>query len=451
MPKDWKGKGKPFAGRLDEGDSTERARSTRPTIAATTTVPLASGGSTLPGPQLAGGSFVVDRAGNILAFDRNMERLTGWQAVEIVGHTRDFGVYDKPDELGLRRFERKTLFDGRLPQPVHTKKTRLTIHAKNGGCFDAETLVTPLGPGRARFAVEVQKILTRVPPPVAQRQMPSHDPLTRLAGPDMFRSHVRDAFQRVRVIGQPLSILLIDIDSFDQLSQHEGRERLHEVLRRMGGIVQAMVRGTDLVARVKQDGFAIALEGAGRGEARHAGGRIRQTIEQFAFERAGTPGELKLTVSVGIACYPADGDSSDELIKRCSDALAEAKRLGKNRVWCYARRPRVLTQVPVYFDGPAAHLLGRSRDLSNSGLFVETQEDLRVGMRLGLMFKLPGEAEPVRCVGRVSRRVPPDLEGQPLPPGLGIEFERYSDRDQQQIDSHIHRVQGGKRGAPARR
>ncbi len=444
------GNDKPEKSRFGRDEAADKVGPARSAIEATPTVPLATGASTLPGPQVAGGSFVVDRAGNILAFDRNMERLTGWQAVEVVGHTKDFGFYDKPDETGLRRFERKILYDGALPQPHKTTKTKLTIHAKNGGNYEAEVLVTPLGPGRARFAVEIQKILSRVAPPISAQQTPSHDPLTRLAGPDMFRTQLRAAFDRVRVIGQPLSVLLIDIDSFQQLAQHEGKEQLNEILRRMGGITQAMVRGTDLVARIKEDGFAIVLEGAGRGEARHAGGRIRQTIEQFAFARPGTADELKITVSVGIACYPADGDTPAELLKRCGDALSEAKRLGQNRVWCYARRPRVLTQVPVYFDGPAAHLLGRSRDLSNSGLFVETQEDLRVGMRLGLMFKLPGQARPVRCVGRVSRRVPPDLEGQPLPPGLGIEFERYSNQDRQNIDSHIHRIQASQERAPAR-
>lgn len=437
--------------RLDDETSTSRGE--RPSENRTADATLGSGPSlsTLPSPQSAGGSFIVDRAGNILAFDNDMERLTGWQAAEIVGHKRDFGFYAQPDELGLRRFERRALYKGRLPLPETTTRAKLDVYTKGGGYYEAEVIVTPLGPGRARFLIEVQRILSRVAAPVASASEEGRDPLTRLAGPEIFKERLEQEFQAADAGGRPMSILLLNIDDFAGLIEREGRYQAREVLRRLGGVIQALIRQDDLVARIKEDGFGIVLSGAGRSEARHAGGRIRSTIEQFGFARPGRQSDLRVTVSIGIACYPADGDTPAEMVRRCGEALQEACRLGHNRVWCYARRPRVRAEIPVYFDGPAAHLLGRARDLSNSGIFIETQEDLRVGMRLGLMFNLPGETHPVRCVGRIARRVPPDIEGATRPPGIGIEFERYSEIDRQRIDSHIHAVQGdGGRGGLAR-
>jgi diguanylate cyclase (GGDEF)-like protein/PAS domain S-box-containing protein len=395
-----------------------------------------AGTTTLPGPQVSGGSFVVDRAGGILAFDRNLERLTGWSAEEIVGTSRETGVYDSPDDLGLRRFERRILYSGQLPQPQQTTLARLRIHTKSGGHFETEVLVTPIGRDGSRFAVEVQRVLARVSPPAASPG--SQDPLTRVAGPDTFRARLVEDLARAHAGKCPLSLLLVEIDDFDALVQGIGRQRAGEVLQRSAGTIYALVRRGDLVARVKEDCFAVVLAGAGRGEARAVGERIRAAFGDFGVGIAAEPA-MRFTASAGIASYPADGEDAAELVRRCGEALAEAKRLGQNRVWSYSRSSRVPAHVPVYFDGPAAHLLGRGRDLSNSGLFVETAEDLRVGMRLGMMFQLPGQSEPVRCVGRIARKVTAG-EDALSPPGLGIEFERYGTRDRERIEAHIERV-----------
>ena len=114
--------------------------------------------------------------------------------------------------------------------------------------------------------------------------------------------------------------------------------------------------------------------------------------------------------------------------------------MGRNRVWCYVRRPRVSVDVPVFFDGPSAHLLGTSRDLSNSGIFVETQDELPVGMRVGLSFSLPGFEPPIRVIGRIIRAE----SGAPANPaygGIGIEFERYAGEDRRRLESFLHHAQ----------
>jgi uncharacterized protein (TIGR02266 family) len=105
------------------------------------------------------------------------------------------------------------------------------------------------------------------------------------------------------------------------------------------------------------------------------------------------------------------------------------------------RRPRIAVDVPVYFDGPAAHLLGTSRDLSNSGIFVDTHDALPSGMRVGLTFRLPGQDGPVRVIGRVIRH-DDDMLATRGTHGLGIEFERYSDEDRWRLESFLHQTRG---------
>ncbi|RMG48211.1 MAG: diguanylate cyclase [Acidobacteria bacterium] len=404
-------------------------------------IPLRPGSPTVPfaGPQqgsFAGGSFVVDSGGHILAFDRAMERLTGWSTFEVVGRHKDLGFYDKPDETGVRRYRARPLFEGSLPRAERTLSTRLTMNARDGSQFEVEALVTPLGQDRRRYAVEIKRVLARIAGPVIAPPGDGVDAVTRLPDATKFHERLREAFARARLSGQPLAVLIVDIDGYSLLEGKVGQATGSDVLRRAGGILRAMVRQDDMVARLEKDHFGIILEGAGRGDARLVGGRIRQTVERFSFAR-GDGDELRVTVSIGAACFPADGETAAELFRRAQEALREAKRLGRNRVWCYVRRPRVPLATPVYFDGPAAQVLGMSRDLSNSGLFVETKDLLPVGLRLGLSFHLPGEAEPVRCVGRVARTAPDDPTGRPG--GLGIEFERYAGDGRRRIEAFIHR------------
>ncbi len=387
------------------------------------------------GPRGGFGSFIVDPEGTILAFDRNMERLTGWDAFEVVGRSKDLGLYGEPDGQGLRTFQPRPLFEGRLPRTDRTRSVRLAIARKDGARIEAEALVTPLGGRTDRISVEIQRVVSRTQVAAAPSARTDRDPLTGVPRAPEFFDRLRGHFEEARIVGQPLSRLLGDVDHLELINGRCGREAGDLVLRHVAGILVASIRQSDIVARIENDDFAVLLSGTGRSDARHVGGRIRKAIEAFSF--AGTTGhdDLEVTVSIGIACFPADAEGPGELLRRSGEALAEVRRLGRNRVWCYVRRPRVPVGVPVYFDGPAAHVLGTSRDLSNSGMFIETGDnELPTGMRLGLAFRLPGQDAPVRVVGRVIRRV--DRPGE-VPRGLGIEFERYADDDRRRLESFL--------------
>ncbi len=409
------------------------------------TIPLAplrdSSGVT---PQAAaaglGGSFIVDALGHILAFDRAMEKLTGWRAFEVVGQHKDLGVYDRPDETGQRRFEARPLFDGTLPRVGRSTTTRMLLHRKDGAQLEADVIITPLGGQGVRFSVEIKHVVARIGAPISAETQEKRDALTRLPNAEAFREQLRETFSAVKRVGHTMAVLFVNIDHLASLEERYGNDQAGDVLQRLAGILRASLRSTDYVARVNQDHFGILLTGTGRGDARAVGGRIRQTIEKFAFSRPGGSGEMRVTVSIGVACFPADGETPSELMRRAQEALAEAHRLGRNRVWCYVRRPRVPLEVPVYFDGPSGHLIGTSRDLSNSGLFIETRDMLPLGMRLGLSFRLPESTEPMRLIGSVARQVPAPQGASDSPPGLGVEFERFNPEDRRRIEAYIHKT-----------
>lgn len=427
-------------------ESARPARSTLPPPALSP-LPPAPAKSSIPSagadPRVVTGSFIVDGTGTLLAFDRNMERMTGWNAFEIVGQPKDIGFYDLPDEHGQRRYRALPLYEGRLPRVTQSTPITLLIHRKDGTRLEVEAVVSPLGFQGHRYQVEIKRVLSRVPGPLHTGHGDGFDTLTGLPGAETFRERLREAFQTARQSGRPLSVLLIEIDRNQDLLRSGTQDISDEAVRRVAGVLQASVRMADPAGRVGQHTFAVALEGTGRGDARAVGGRIRAMVERFSFGHRVDGNEIKATVSIGIGCYPADGENPLELLRRADDALKEAHRLGRNRVWCYVRRQRVAVSTEVYFDGPEGQMLGMSRDLSNSGLFVETHDQLPEGMRLGLRFGLPGTPDEIHVVGRVSRRVVAGGVSGSAINGLGIEFERYSDADRWRLESYLHQITGG--------
>jgi uncharacterized protein (TIGR02266 family) len=168
---------------------------------------------------------------------------------------------------------------------------------------------------------------------------------------------------------------------------------------------------------------------------------IRSTVERYSFFEEDSAVDQPITVSLGAASFPADADRPDHLLDRARDALDEARAMGRNRVWCYLRRPRVPLEVPVFFDGAESLLVGYTRDLSPSGVFVQTAAPIDIGMRCALAFPLPGREGKVHVIGRVVRTVRPEFTDDfaTRVPGMGVEFERFGRRtDRRAIESWVH-------------
>jgi Tfp pilus assembly protein PilZ len=97
----------------------------------------------------------------------------------------------------------------------------------------------------------------------------------------------------------------------------------------------------------------------------------------------------------------------------------------------------------VYFDGSAGLLVGYTRDLSPSGVFVQTSAPIDIGMRCAFNFPLPGEDGHVHVIGRVVRSVPPDVSPTTSTdiriPGMGVEFEHFGGpEDQRTLERFLH-------------
>ncbi len=384
---------------------------------------------------ILGASFLVDARGTLLGFDERMELLTGWPALEVVGRSKDCL---RPRELASSaQAGEQPLYEGSLSEARDGEVRELRLHCRDGSVLEVEAAVRALQGSGKRFWVSVVRVLAHSQPAAAAGGV-GCDGLTGLADLERFRQSLAQCLAEARAHGRTLALLLLDVDHLRHVNDRFGREAGDQVLKRIAGILRASVEDERGLARVGEDEFALWLPGAGRGEARQVAARVRSTVERFRFFGLEGPPAGTVTLSIGAASYPSDADSEVDLLRRAQDALEQARALGRNRVWCYTRRPRVPLEVPVYFDGAEELLVGFTRDLSPSGLFVRTPLPIETGMRCALTFPLPDHPQKVHVVGRVVRTVPPDAAQERIA-GMGIEFERFGPEDRRAIELYLHR------------
>jgi diguanylate cyclase (GGDEF)-like protein len=338
------------------------------------------------------------------------------------------------------------LFSGKVEIPKEYSTTLLRIHCRDGHSMDVEATVRRLqGHGR-RAQITVQRVVARSGPNEGDGPREEIDALTGLLHADAFSELLEKEVEHAGITANPVALILADIDHLRNVNDKLGYESGTDVIRRVADILRAAVGEFGIPGRLENDNFVILLPGSGRGDSRQVAAAIRSTVERFRFfPRNRWHG--KITLSLGSASFPADALNPQALIGRAREALDEARALGRNRVWCYLRRPRVPVQVPVYFEGSESLLVGYSRDLSPSGVFVQTSAPIDIGMRCALNFPLPGHQGNVHVIGKVVRAVPTELSplySATIPiPGMGVEFEQFGGpEDQLAIDTFLHEQEG---------
>lgn len=122
------------------------------------------------------------------------------------------------------------------------------------------------------------------------------------------------------------SVLMADVDEFKKYNDAFGHPAGDEVLKKVAGILLNSTRSMDCTARYGGEEFAVLLTGTSADVANEVAERIRARVE--AQEFAGR----KITLSIGIAEFPTDGETADEVISSADEALYSAKRSGRNRV-----------------------------------------------------------------------------------------------------------------------
>lgn len=163
------------------------------------------------------------------------------------------------------------------------------------------------------------------------RRLATIDPLTGAYNRTTFHEIAERELSRARRQGQPLSIVMLDIDHFRAINEKHGHRLGDEVLRKFADLVRSALRKEDMLVRYGGEEFLVMLPDVPGPGAVVVAGRIRRYVANEPIEVGAE--RFAVTVSLGVAARLDEGpESIDTLLDRADSALALAKERGRNRV-----------------------------------------------------------------------------------------------------------------------
>ncbi len=136
---------------------------------------------------------------------------------------------------------------------------------------------------------------------------------------------------------KPLSVALLDLDSFKKLNDTYGHQAGDLVLCELTGLISKELRQHDVLARYGGEEFALILAGTSGSDGLLLAERLRALVANRDFFYKNQ--RLPVTISLGLATYPEDGEDKMELLRTADKALYRAKELGRNRVVSTTQQP----------------------------------------------------------------------------------------------------------------
>ena len=222
-------------------------------------------------------------------------------------------------------------FLGRLATAAHTVLIALaygvTLDAIDPGAIGVSRWLSTVGLV-VGAALVVHLLSERVGRLVAELEVAARtDGLTGLANRRAFEEHFEREVARATRARRPFALLLADIDRFKELNDRAGHVAGDIALSELGRALPALLRQSDVPARVGGDEFAVLLPDVDAEEAQNIGAGLAHAIGE-RLRGVGTP----LSISFGVAAFGRDGRTLDELTRAADESLYVAKRMLTGRI-----------------------------------------------------------------------------------------------------------------------
>ncbi len=160
------------------------------------------------------------------------------------------------------------------------------------------------------------------------------DGLTGLYNRREFEKRLNEEVHRARRYDEAFTVLMLDIDHFKDVNDRHGHQAGDEALVTVADLIRLNVRPVDVICRYGGEELAVILPETDANGARIVAERIRGNIADSLITTL-QGYTIHVTVSIGLATFPRDGDSGTSLISAADQALYAAKQDGRNRVRSY--------------------------------------------------------------------------------------------------------------------
>lgn len=273
------------------------------------------------------GIVIIDDCGLIQSVNPSAGRVFGYAADEMAGKNVSMLIPDpyphQHDECLLHYLqtgEHKVLGTGfREAEGLR----------RDGTVFPLEMSLSEVRFGKERrFMALVRDITQRKEAEARLAHLAHYDPLTGLPSRPLFRDRATQALLHAARVGRLLAILYLDLDHFKPVNDRLGHEAGDQMLKTAAQRIMGCLRAADIASRLGGDEFVVILNDLLNTS--DAFGVAQKILEALAEPFSLSGKEIRISASIGVATYPADGEDLDGLLKDADAAMYRAKECGRN-------------------------------------------------------------------------------------------------------------------------
>lgn len=272
--------------------------------------------------------LVMDRDYHVLTVNRAYTTMTGFQAHDVIGAALPslrLGVQDQSYYERIRHhMDTHDHWEGEL-WSVRSDGATFPIRASLSAIRDAQGAITS-------YMALLSDITDRKRMEEETRHLAHHDPLTGLPNRVLFMDRLAQALAANRRQHAEFALMFLDLDHFKAINDTHGHEAGDAVLQEVAARLTRCVRGVDTVSRLGGDEFVVLLTDIGGvDQAAHVASTVMQSVARPV--QTGGRG-VNLSVSIGIAICPSDGQDTKTLLRHADVAMYHAKQNGRNE-FCF--------------------------------------------------------------------------------------------------------------------
>lgn len=271
-------------------------------------------------------AVMITRSDGVIEYvNPGFERITGYRSGDIIGRRPSIlasGMHPPAFYSELWR----TLGRGESFRSVFTNRR------SSGELYYEEKTISPIRGADetiSHFVATGKDVTERIAAERRLEYLANYDALTGLPNRSLLHDRLAQAIQRAHRLGKGVAVQFVDLDRFKLINDTLGHNAGDRVLIEAASRLRQCLRATDTVARLGGDEFILIQEGVGNPD--EVEQVARKVLDAFApcFPVA-PPQGLFVSVSVGLALYPGDGLTPDELLMRADLAMYRAKEGGRN-------------------------------------------------------------------------------------------------------------------------
>ncbi len=285
--------------------------------------------------NLYDGVYMLDRDQNIIYWNKGAQRLTGYEASEVIGKRCSGNILLHADSKGVNLClselcpAQKVMKEGRFCEE------EFYIHHKDGHRVQVLTRIAPVRDSRDEIIGVVEIFRDNSTAVIAEKRierlqkMALLDQLTELGNRRYANINIHSRLQEMKRYGWPFGILFIDIDHFKMVNDTYSHETGDKVLKMVANTFSNSLRPFDTFSRWGGEEFVGVITNVNEAELLLIADRFRRLIEQSSFTIDSDA--IRVTISMGATVAISD-DTVDTILKRADKLMYKSKSQGANRV-----------------------------------------------------------------------------------------------------------------------